>query len=290
VAAGAAAAIIGYAYPDDAARFDALAEEAGRSRMLAGVSYPSDVTAGLELGRAVAAKVIARAQADGSDAQWTGTVPVGPGLWNGTNPLEPLIGAWKPWVLTSGDQFRPGPPLAHDSAEKAAELAELHAIERTFPLTASAYFYHSFHGSPLVWYDAVSQRMFEYRLDKNPPRAALVYAVMAIANFDSIIACFDAKYAHWAIRPSQLDPTLTPLFPPPNHPSYPAAHGCVSTAIAVAQAHFFPRQADYIIGKANEAAYSRMVAGIHYRSDIDAGMALGRTVAEAVLEAADLPD
>jgi hypothetical protein len=117
----------------------------------------------------------------------------------------------------------------------------------------------------------------------------LVYAVMAVANFDSIIA--DLTLARLlAIRPSQLDPTLTPLFPPPNHPSYPAAHGCASTAVAVVQAHFFPRQADYIIGKANEAGYSRMVAGIHYRSDIDAGMALGRTVAEAVLEAADLPD
>jgi membrane-associated phospholipid phosphatase len=287
VAAGAAAAILGYAFPSDAQRFVALAEEAGRSRALAGVSYPSDVRAGLELGRAVAAKVIARAQTDGSDAQWTGTVPVGPGLWVGTNPLEPLIGTWKPWVLSSGDQFRPGPPLAYDSAEKAAELAELHAIERTFPLTASAYFYQSFHGSPLVWYDAVSQRIFEYRLDKNPPRAALVYAVMSIANFDATIACFDAKYAYWAIRPSQLDPTLTTLFPPPNHPSYPAGHGCSSSAFATVQAHFFPRQADYIIGKANEAGNSRMVAGIHYRSDVEAGIALGRRVAEEVLAAAE---
>jgi membrane-associated phospholipid phosphatase len=290
VAAGAAAAILGYAFPDDAARFDALAEEAGQSRLLAGVSYPSDVSAGLELGRAVAAKVIARAQADGSDAQWTGTVPVGPGLWVGTNPVEPLIGTWKPWVLSSGDQFRPGPPLAYDSAEKAAELAELHAIERTFPLTANAFFNQSFDGLALSWYDAISQRIFEHRLDENPPRAALIYVTMAVAQYDAVIACFDAKYAYWAIRPSQLDPTLTTLFPPPNHPSYPAAHGCVSTAIAVAQAHFFPRQADYIIGKANEAAYSRMVAGIHYRSDVEVGIALGRRVAEAVLEAADLPE
>ncbi len=46
------------------------------------------------------------------------------------------------------------------------------------------------------------------------------------------------------IRPSQLDPELKPLFPPPNHPSYPAAHGCISTAAAVVLARLFPGDAD----------------------------------------------
>ena len=41
----------------------------------------------------------------------------------------------------------------------------------------------------------------------------------------STVACWDAKYAYWAIRPFQLDPDVKTLFPTPNHPSYPAAHG-----------------------------------------------------------------
>src|SRR5262245_51883044 len=70
VAAGAAAEVLSYIFPDRASDFAAKAEEAGRSRVLAGVQYPSDISAGLELGRRVAARVIERGKADGSDAKW----------------------------------------------------------------------------------------------------------------------------------------------------------------------------------------------------------------------------
>jgi hypothetical protein len=45
--------------------------EAGRSRLLAGVQYPSDVRAGLELGRKVAALVIECAKVDGAQLPTT---------------------------------------------------------------------------------------------------------------------------------------------------------------------------------------------------------------------------
>src|SRR5262249_16740426 len=86
VAAGAAASILGHLYPDDVQSFEAKAQAAARSRLLAGVNYPSDVEAGLELGRQVAQQVIARAKSDGSDAVWDGKMPTGPGYWNGKNP------------------------------------------------------------------------------------------------------------------------------------------------------------------------------------------------------------
>ena len=64
--AGAASATLAYLFPDEAKRFTDQAEEAARWRLLTGVEYQSDVRAGLELGRAVAAQVIERARADGS--------------------------------------------------------------------------------------------------------------------------------------------------------------------------------------------------------------------------------
>ncbi len=51
VVAGAASGIPTYLFPDDAPVFTAAAEQAGVSRLMAGVEYPSDVTAGLTLGR-----------------------------------------------------------------------------------------------------------------------------------------------------------------------------------------------------------------------------------------------
>jgi hypothetical protein len=59
-------------------------------------NYCSDIDAGFVLGQAVAQKALARAATDGSDAKWTGTVPTGPGMWVGKEPLEPLQGTWKP--------------------------------------------------------------------------------------------------------------------------------------------------------------------------------------------------
>ena len=57
--AAAAAEIFAYLYPADAQAFRDLAEEAARAAMAAGINYPSDIMAGLELGRAVGAKVVA---------------------------------------------------------------------------------------------------------------------------------------------------------------------------------------------------------------------------------------
>ena len=73
------------------------------------------------------------------------------------------------------------------------------------------------------------------------------------------------------------------MFPPPNHPSYPAAHGCLSTAAATVLASLFPADRDSLLAKGKEAAEARVWAGIHYRSDIDAGQVLGRKVGEKVL-------
>ena len=78
-AAGAAASVLAYIFPDRAEFFAERAEESGRSLLIAGIAFPSDVSAGYELGRKVAAKVIERGKADGSDAKWTGSVPTGPG-------------------------------------------------------------------------------------------------------------------------------------------------------------------------------------------------------------------
>src|SRR5262245_47696633 len=56
--AGAASRVLAYLFPDDAQTLTPRGLEAARSRELAGVQFPSDTTAGLELGRKVADLVI----------------------------------------------------------------------------------------------------------------------------------------------------------------------------------------------------------------------------------------
>ncbi len=111
VAAGAGAAVLAHLFPEEAQRLAEVAKEAAHSRVLAGVVYPSDARAGLELGRAVAARVIAYLQLD--ETTYADTVPVGPGLWQGKDPIGVNeLRRWKPLVLASASQFRPGPPRA----------------------------------------------------------------------------------------------------------------------------------------------------------------------------------
>jgi len=229
--AGAASTVLAYLYPMDADAVAQQAEAAGRAQLLAGVQYPSDVAAGLDLGRAVAALAIARAKADGSNVQWTGSVPTAPGHWTGTNPILPLAGTWKTWVLTSGSEVRPGPPPAYNSVQMATEMAEVKNFVRTPKSNADAFFWeYAAGGARGYWYwnGQTTNKIWEYRLDRNPPRAARAYALESIAYYDSAVACWDAKYTYWAIRPFQLDPEFKTLFTTPNHPSYPSAHSCLS--------------------------------------------------------------
>jgi membrane-associated phospholipid phosphatase len=293
VAAGAASTVLAHFFPADAEFFRVKAEEAGRSRLLAGVNYPSDVAVGFELGRAVAALVIERVRTDGSDVVFTGTIPTGPCFWRGTNPLEPTAGNWRPWALDSGSQFRPGPPPACDSPQMATELVEVKDFPRMIPAagasfapTRLAYFWQGV-GTVKPWNDLINQKISEYRLDQNPPRAARAYALVHIAYYDAAIACWDAKYTYWAIRPNQLDPSIITLFPNPNHPSYPSAHAALSGAQATMLAYLFPRDAEFFNSLAQEASESRIWAGIHYRSDLVAGLAQADAVAGLIIERAE---
>jgi membrane-associated phospholipid phosphatase len=289
VVAGAAQAVLTYLYPDDADAIAERAEEAAQSRVAAGVQFPSDISAGLDLGRQVGALVVDRGMQDGFSVPWNGTIPNTPGLWSlagypdGATPVSPNFGSLRPWVLESGNQFRPGPPPAADSAQKRAELDEIKNLPRTFVTTAGAFYWQTPRAD---WIVLADDRIAQYHLDSDPPRAARVDALLSIAAFDASIGCWDAKFTYWAARPSQLDPDIHPLFPNPVHPSYPSAHGCVSGAQAGVLAGLFPSEAQNLTSMADEAAMSRMWAGIHYRSDIDAGLTLGRAVSDRVLQRA----
>jgi hypothetical protein len=124
--------VLAHLFPTEAQRFAEAAEEASRSRVLAGVVYPSDAHTGLELGRAVATRVIADLTLDGT--QWSGVVPGGPGLWQGKEPGGIDEVRWKPFVLAAASQCRPGSPPVPVSPERAAEVAEVKHFQRT-PVT-----------------------------------------------------------------------------------------------------------------------------------------------------------
>lgn len=277
VTAGAAAVVLAYLFPAKADSIYQLAQEAGKSRLIAGVQYPSDVQAGYELGRQVGQKVVAWAKQDGADAAWKGTLPNKPNLWRGKNPVGATMGTWKTWVLSSGNQFRPGPP-----PDFAKDMEELKKFKLTQQAKARAFFY----ATQDVWFDITNQKLFEYDLIRNAPRAARVYALKSVAAYDAAVACWDAKYTYWGIRPYEYDTTYMQLLGQPAFPGYPSGHATTSNSVALVLAYLFPNDAQYFKDKAVECAESRFEGGIHFRTDNTVGLDLGSKVANLVINRA----
>jgi hypothetical protein len=64
----------------------------------------------------------------------------------------------------------------------------------------------------------------------------------------------------------------------PNFPSYTSGHSTFSAAAAVVLSYLFPSGAAFFDGEKEEAAISRLFAGIHYRSDIEIGKQHGSAI------------
>jgi hypothetical protein len=112
-------------------------------------------------------------------------------------------------------------------------------------------------------------------------------ALLNMAMMDAAIACWDAKYAYFNPRPSQIDPRIKTLTGLPNFPSYISGHSTFSSAAATILGHIIPsRQAAYD-AMADEAKMSRLYGAIHYRSDIEVGEQVGKSVGAFAVQRAE---
>ena len=274
VAAGVAVTIIAHFYPAMTDSVNHMAQRLMASRIIAGLAFPSDTRAGFELGKKIAEKEIEYTKDFVTKTEWDGKVPEGPGFWKGKYAMFPTAGLNKTVVLQSGSQFRPGPP-----PDFAKDMAELKNFKRTLRSNSNAYNFASGFGD-----DVLHKKILEYNLHLNPPRAARIYAVNAIAMYDGFIACWDAKYAYWGIRPDQYDTSYRSLLQTPPFPGYPSGHAMLGSVMAELYSYFFPADRDYFQKRAKDGAESRFQAGIHFRTDNEVALELGRKVAASIIQ------
>jgi membrane-associated phospholipid phosphatase len=281
---GASAAVLGFFFPSQASAFQQLVDSEATAR---GSTHPH-FEAGLAAGREVAQAIITRAQNDRFTVPFTGTIPTGAGFWIAAGtPIGGTGAGVLPFVLTSADQFRPPPPPAFGSSLFAADLAEIRQLSNTRTpeqlAIARAWAYPGGTFTPAGhWNQLAARYIAEHNL--NERGAAHVFALMHAAQYDShVIACSDAKYTYWYIRPSQADAAITLPIGLPNHPSYPSGHTCASSAATTVLAHFFPERAAELTAQRTEAGLSRMYGGLHYRFDITAAAQLGTSIAQRAI-------
>ena len=288
---GASVVVLTYLFPQDAAALSAQLTE-----FLGSPAWPGDQTddraAGEAIGRGVGQGLVARAMTDGFFGSWSGTVPVGPGIWFSSAtppaaPVGPQFGLARTFFLLSGDQFRPPPPPAFGSPEFQAALAEVRQFSdtRTAQQDALAKFWDRPPGlrtPPSYWNQTAADLAVQYHLGEL--QAAHLLALVNMTGFDAIVASHDAKYTYWLLRPTQADPAITLAVTLPNFPSYPSNHATLSAAMAAILGQTFPAEKSRLNGLADEAALSRVYGGIHYRFDGEAGLALGRKIADWALQ------
>jgi len=276
VAAGVAVTIFSHFYPAMADSVKRLAQQQMDSRVAAGVAFPSDTRAGFELGKKIAEIEIEKTKDYVSTAVWDGKVPDKPGLWRGKFAMLPLAGKNKTVVLESGSEFRPAPP-----PDFAKEMEEMKNYKQTFRSLSNAFYWAN-----QSWFmDNLAKKIFENNLHLNPPRAARINAVINVTSYEAFVACWDAKYTYWGIRPNQYDTTFRPaIIVTPPFPGYPSGHAALSSAMAEIYSYFFPDEKDLFRQKAKDAAESRFQAGIHFRTDNEVALELGKKVATKIIQ------
>ena len=278
-AAGASIVVLKSFFPLDGALLDA--------RLLAQIAatpWPGEgnrnFAAGEAIGRAVGASVVAYAATDGVNLTTPPANPGGPGSWTGANSARGFYGA-RTFALISGDQFRPAPPPAFGSATFTAALQEVRALSDGLTPTQLATAQFWVPNGP-AYMNAIAAEMIVSH-HKSERTAARALAVANMAGFDVLNACFDAKFAYYLIRPTQVDPMINLPVGLPNHPSYPSGHSCITAAYATVLASVFPEERARLDAMVVEAGLSRMYGGLHYRFDCEVGQELGRQVAEFVM-------
>jgi hypothetical protein len=272
---------------------------------------------GIAVGEKAAAAVMALRGADGAAAPDSYVPFTMPGIYVPT--VTPAVVHWgkrKPWVLASGDQFRPGPPPALSGEVWARDFNEIKALggkvstQRSAEQTEIARFWEA--TQPVIYYPLA--RAVALQGGREVTQNARLMAAVGMAMDDALIAIFDAKYAYNFWRPvtairnadkvgndaTQADVTWTPFIETPMHPEYPCAHCIVSGALGVVlQAEIgtgpIPLLASTSptapgmtrswasIGEfTQEVANARIYDGVHFRNSTEVGTAMGRKIGEMV--------
>jgi hypothetical protein len=308
-AAAAAYDVLLAIYPDQKAVLDTAL-----TASLSGIAETEGKSNGIVLGKKAAEGVIAFRASDGSNAQESYRPYTKPGVYVPTIvPLFSTIGATTPWVMTSGSQFRPGPPPALDSETWTRDVNEIREIGarnstvRTAEQTTIGRFW--FLVGPRSYNPIVRQAAMAKNMDVVD--CARLFALTSIAGNDALVAVFDAKYQYnlWrpvtAIRNADItqnpatprEESWLPLGDTPMHPEYPCAHCITSAAISTVLRNIvgeefgefsltsptapgvtrkWSRLQDY----SDEVANARIYAGFHYRFSTEVGKDMGKKIGE----------
>ncbi len=109
-------------------------------------------------------------------------------------------------------------------------------------------------------------------------------------NRESQLIVDDQVKKKWnRTRPYIFSPAVEPIVGRPNNTSYPSGHAAAAALWGTILSAAFPEKAAEFQAQIREAAWCRVLAGVHYPSDTVAGQMLGTAIAEAMLKSPHMP-
>lgn len=223
-----------------------------------------------------------------------------------------------PFALQQADQFRPGPPpglLSVTYTHAFNQVKSLGFINSTTRTPDQAVIGKFWNGAIQNYWNEITQTA-TLATGLNTGQSARLFALLNLSLADSVIAFYDAKYTYTFWRPVSAirladttgnpETIADPNWLPQNtntapDPSYPGAHATISHAAARVLISFFQRDrfrltvtSETLPGvtrsftsfsaAADEATFSRVIAGQHFIFDEDTGANLGQQVGVFVTE------
>jgi PAP2 superfamily len=245
--------------------------------------------------------------------------PSGNGKWSATPPAfaAPLLPYWggvRPFALLEADQCPADLPVEYSEDPKSAfykEAAEVLSVSKaaTQEQRQVALYWADDPGKTPTpaghWVYIATDVLIQGQASL--AKAAETYARLNLAMADAFIAGWHTKYKHNVLRPVTyiqlaMDSVWVPsLMHTPPFPEYPSGHSLQSSAAATVLNQLFgadtsfidnthndrgwgPRTFKSFDAAAQEAALSRLYAGIHFRMGVIAGQKQGVCIGTHLLK------
>ncbi|SHG64516.1 PAP2 superfamily protein [Flavobacterium micromati] len=220
------------------------------------------------------------------------------------NNNDELAGTWKPLLLTKPDEFSLDAPIATNSAAFAREINEIKSYQANLTTDHKKIIKYWSVGGVLRWNEIMRTLVAKHNRPpyqnadgtypapsaanpfanpqfpfSNPPYAARAYAYVSAAQYDALIATWHYKKLYNRAAPFAVDATLPVLVPKSTLPSYPSEDAVLAGVTVELLKLLFPTEIAYVQEKADEQKLYRILSGANVRSDVDAGIILGRKIA-----------
>lgn len=219
--------------------------------------------------------------------------------------IDVAAGTWKPLLLATPDEVALAAPAATGTPAYAAELNEIKSWQKNLTGAQKEKIKYWGAGGVLRWNEIMRTLVARYNLPPyqnddgtypvpnaanpfaypifpfaNPPYAARAYAYVAAAQYDALVAAWHYKKAYNQAAPYKIDSSIKALLPVSALPSYPSEDAVLAGVSAELLKLLFPTEQDYVQQMAMEQKLARIMAGMNTRSEIEAGEALGKAIAQ----------